>query len=452
MCLAIYAPKKTDKNSQFLFDGIRTAAITNDDGMGFAFKRASTKKVFISKGYTEVGQFIEAIKKKKLKDEDELIVHLRIGNKGHINTNMCHPFVASTDPDEVLSNDRYVDKPVFIHNGTLFKYSVTNSSYSDTYFFAKDFASNESLMWLLKNDINTFKKYLTDHISTSRFAFLFPHENTNGILLGDYTEDNGYFFSNDTYKNSRVRNVGGFSEAFDSDYDYCPSYYGGRSGNVAGLLTDKSTNNNFVENKIVDSSIDMPDDFPTTVYSDPITNVKFSYYMGLWIPAKHSQLQIRIDPTGMNYQHLVCTARDSDSMLSIIKHARYQIADWDFDEDLSYKYHQLTIFSSYGQYNHLTKVCPHNDLLTRFEIIPKPSFSDFYIAYKKLVANLAHDEKTLKIMTNIINNLNTSKEIQYENLGKFSKEVLELYQYNLLRHIYPGRKTFKEKYLEYCFN
>ena len=95
MCLAILAPKGVSKNKKILFDAIENAAFTNDDGMGYAFKRNSTKKVYISKGYTEVDKIIESIKSKNLKDEDELIVHLRFGNKGDVNAEMCHPFVCS---------------------------------------------------------------------------------------------------------------------------------------------------------------------------------------------------------------------------------------------------------------------------------------------------------------------------------------------------------------------
>src|SRR5690606_5606269 len=109
MCLAIVAGKNTDKNSDFLMDAIVAGSISNRDGMGFAFKRNSTKKVYISKGYKEVSALIDTIKSKKLGEQDELLIHARIGNKGAVNEKMCHPFVISNKEEEILLNDKYVD-------------------------------------------------------------------------------------------------------------------------------------------------------------------------------------------------------------------------------------------------------------------------------------------------------------------------------------------------------
>ena len=169
MCLIGLAPEGTDKYSEKFINAIIIASKTNTDGMGFSFKKNSTKKVYISKGYNTVEGMIRSLKSKRLKKEDELMIHLRIGNRGSKNTDMCHPFILSNIEEEILQNDKYVDKPTMMHNGTFHSYPSYNiNNFSDTYLFIKDFMFNKRIIDFVKEDLELFKKVFSEKLGTNK--------------------------------------------------------------------------------------------------------------------------------------------------------------------------------------------------------------------------------------------------------------------------------------------
>lgn len=218
MCLIIGCPKGTSKTSEFLINAIKKASVSNTDGIGYSFKRISNpKRVWVSKGFKDVDLFIKSLKAKRLRDNDELVIHLRIGNKGAKTSEMNHPFVLSDRPDEILSNNEYVTASTVCHNGTFHDYSINNSTMSDTYFFVKDFLSVKEIQMLLKRSKDLFASTFKNVLKTNRLAFIFNDE-TPLITLGEFITDEGYFFSNQSYKIERYSNVGG------------TEYYGNRTG------------------------------------------------------------------------------------------------------------------------------------------------------------------------------------------------------------------------------
>lgn len=219
MCLLIAVKKGVSKSSDFLMNAIKKGSITNTDGIGYAFKRNKANKIYISKGFSNVEEFIEILSKKNLKLEDELIVHLRIGNKGAKTKAMTHPFVLSNDDDTVLSNNKFVDYPIMAHNGTLFDFTEYNSPESDTYKFARDFMSVTEIQNLLKRDKHLFVDTFKFILKTNRLAFIFP-DSTSLITLGEFEEDQGYLFSNDSYKKN-VYNIGGVTHHYSCQCTDC---------------------------------------------------------------------------------------------------------------------------------------------------------------------------------------------------------------------------------------
>lgn len=207
MCLLIAVKKGVSKSSDLLTDAIKKASTTNRDGIGFGYKRHKSNKIYISKGFSDVDEVLEILTKKNLKLEDELIIHLRIGNKGAKTKAMTHPFVISDDDDVVLSNNKFVENPIMAHNGTLYDFGDYNGPTSDTYCFARDFMSVPEIQDLLKRDKDLFVATFKFTLKLNRMAFLFP-DNTPLITLGEFIEDEGYLFSNDSYKKA-VYNVGG---------------------------------------------------------------------------------------------------------------------------------------------------------------------------------------------------------------------------------------------------
>lgn len=209
MCLAMALKKGTKKYEDLIYNAIKNSSETNTDGIGYAFKRASTKKVYISKGYKNVDAVWEQLLTHKLKEDDELIIHLRNGNKGTTNVAMCHPFVCHTDKEEVMSNDQYVHNMVMIHNGTFQNYSDYNSYYSDTFNIATEFFSIPEIQTLMKRDLALFESSFRRVLGSNKLVFLFPDEATPLITIGKFIEKDGYLFSNESYKDKTVVDYGG---------------------------------------------------------------------------------------------------------------------------------------------------------------------------------------------------------------------------------------------------
>lgn len=230
MCLILAAKSGTQKYSDFFLNSIRIGSVKNTDGIGYAFKKAKQKKIWISKGFKDVEKFIKVLKQRHLKDEDELIVHLRIGNRGAKTDEMNHPFVVSENSDVIVHNNEYTTLPIMTHNGTFYRYSDHNSNFSDTFFFIRDFMSLPEMLTFLKRDSILFAKTLEPILTTNKLAFIFPDE-TPLTILGDFKSIDGYYFSNDSYKDTRIVNCGGVEtnwnrrhyEGEDDEYEVATS-------------------------------------------------------------------------------------------------------------------------------------------------------------------------------------------------------------------------------------
>lgn len=219
MCLIIVCGKSTDKYAKIVRRAIENSSVTNTDGMGFAFKRASTKRVYLSKGYKNVDAIWNELVRHKLKNNDELVIHLRNGNKGSTGVPMCHPFVCNLDVKEIMTaNDKYVHDMVAVHNGTFYGYSDHNSFHSDTFNICNELFSIPEIQQLIKRDVALFESSFKRVLLTNKLAFLFPDEAQSIITIGKYIEDQGYLFSNESYKNKKIINRGGY-QSYDS-YEY----------------------------------------------------------------------------------------------------------------------------------------------------------------------------------------------------------------------------------------
>lgn len=476
MCLAIVAPKNTDKNSDFLFKAIIKGSMTNRDGMGFAFKRNSTKKVYLSKGYKEVSALIDAIKSKKLGEQDELIVHARIGNKGAINEEMCHPFVASENVEEILLNDKYVDKPVFIHNGTFNKVSKVNSNYSDTYYFARDVIGKPAVMDFLIQDTKTFSEIMSDYLNNSRVAILFPNTDRDLITLGTFIGDSGYLFSNIGYRDTTHYNVGGQSSFDWGEYwerkdeeDRRARQYNGQSN----LPVIASTSTNSYDTLDLYPTFRLPDDVIFETFIDPINKYEYRKYMGLLVSNARTIQPVRVVPTPLNFNHLIYQSRElikedatNNTYYKIDLLGKYKMGEFDCD----YAFYKETIHYIYK--SNIADPIPilYNNLLSKFEIKPSIKYKEFYSQYLQLVSNVYPGKNTLKKISKLLKSntsidkhtfgrintdgsIATTKENSKKDRMYFDRDVLELYLFNLIEHLNKNSSDSEiyQEYLNYSF-
>lgn len=211
MCIISNLPKGTRKDTQQVYDFIRSGYNCNGQGSGYMFKRYGEKKITVRKGFFNCDELIESIKSEKLGIMDELSVHHRIGTGGAVNGPNSHPFVISTDPSEVPATNITTNKPCLVHNGifrNLDYFEMMNPQFSDTYAFARYVMTEPEHINLFIEDQNAFENKLRKVLGWSKITIMFPDRDM--ISYGEFIEDDGYFHSNGGYK-SKVYDRGGSS-------------------------------------------------------------------------------------------------------------------------------------------------------------------------------------------------------------------------------------------------
>lgn len=224
MCIAIGKPMGIDVPSEEILENCWN---NNDDGAGFAFNLSN--RVVIKKGFMKYKDFIEAFrfydKKYNFKNRG-LLIHFRIATHGARDASMTHPFPI-VDDIGALKKIEYNSNYAVIHNGII---SLTSdymlsqkTGLSDTALFIKDYLTKlaENRNWFY----NKSNFELIEKLIDSKMAILDKNGNI-GITSG-FTKDNGVYYSNNTYKENRVKcNYNNYYYYYDNyydDYDYYDS-------------------------------------------------------------------------------------------------------------------------------------------------------------------------------------------------------------------------------------
>lgn len=167
----------------------------NSDGAGFMY--AYDGKVYISKGYMDYDEFSIALQDvRKLVGEDlPFVLHFRIATHGGVSQGCTHPFPVANNLGELTKLEVVTDVG-FAHNGIMRTYSG-GDAYSDTMDYVMSYLY--PLTELAGRDVTSgnFMQLVDSSTEGCRFALL----NGDGFmsLFGDYTEDDGIFYSNTSY-------------------------------------------------------------------------------------------------------------------------------------------------------------------------------------------------------------------------------------------------------------
>ena len=216
MCIAIAKPIGVDIPS----DDILTNCFNNNpDGAGFAFNH--NNEVIIRKGYMKLKDFLDAFHKYDEKfgfKNRGVLIHTRITTHGGTNPQMCHPFPINSD-EGALKKIEYVSPYAIIHNGII---SLTSSEatkkkdMSDTAIFVQKYLTKiaKNKNWF-NNKANMELVY---ELIDSKMAVL----NGKGkiVMTNGFTEENGIFYSNSSYKENRYKRVYDWDWYDDYSYDY----------------------------------------------------------------------------------------------------------------------------------------------------------------------------------------------------------------------------------------
>lgn len=243
MCLISVLPKGTNKNSEEVYNFIKSGANCNSDGSGYMYKKSGNNKIIINKGFFNVDYLIESIKKLNLTEEDELVIHHRIGTLGEISAENTHPFVITKDNEESRKIDLITNKPCMVHNGIFWgirEFEKLNKDLSDTYAFSRYIMPD--MMDILENNKDLFDFLLSSTIGNDKLCFLRP--NADLLMIGNFIEKNGYYHSNSGYCR-QVFNKGGVeSENFMNAGTFSEGHSTNKNVPASLSLYSKNTNNN----------------------------------------------------------------------------------------------------------------------------------------------------------------------------------------------------------------
>ena len=189
MCIIAIKPK-----GMKMFDDytLTTMFINNPDGAGFMYHDG--KNVVIKKGFMTC----KSLKKELAKHDftnTNLVLHFRIGTSGLNDELNCHPY-----PINQKNKLNCKTALGMAHNGILRNYIPPKTApINDTQFFINSVLNNLSPNFLRNKDVVTLIKQL---IGMNKLAFL--DDKNRLTLIGDFIEDSGYIYSNDSYKMSTL--------------------------------------------------------------------------------------------------------------------------------------------------------------------------------------------------------------------------------------------------------
>lgn len=219
MCIIIAKRKNgripTEKELMYAFD-------YNNDGAGFMY--VDNNRVIIDKGYMKLGHFIaryrELLEKYNNFTNKSLVIHCRIGTSGRNTKGNTHPYPITNNSKE-LKKTFFKSDIGIAHNGIIRDYELTGNC-SDTQSFIMKY------LYPIYSHYRDFykNKYITsgiEEITNSKFVILDTKDNI--YKIGDFIEDKGLFFSNDSYLPPRYSyDYGLYYKYFPEDKLYNESY------------------------------------------------------------------------------------------------------------------------------------------------------------------------------------------------------------------------------------
>lgn len=250
MCIIVVKPHDKPMPSKAI---LKHCWDNNDDGAGYMFPDG--KNVIIKKGFMKFDNFYKSLIFDYAKSGrfTPFVLHFRISTQAGVNEECTHPFPLSREMADLRKTR--VKSPIAIaHNGvidlTKSGYSTT-VTYSDTMKFITDYAS-----LIIKNkdfykDEDTL--LLLDRLVGGRLAIMDYEGHIQ--MIGDFKEDDGIFYSNETYKKDRVRRTTTTTTTstgygvYSNYYRSGSTYHGSNCNRVAASATTKKDEDKKSEDK-----------------------------------------------------------------------------------------------------------------------------------------------------------------------------------------------------------
>ncbi|MBQ3037725.1 MAG: hypothetical protein IJD30_00955 [Clostridia bacterium] len=208
MCIIAIKKKNVLLPDENIFE---TMFKNNSDGAGFMYNLNG--RVIIQKGYMTYDDFKNALNRLKGSIDvyhTAIVFHFRIATHGSVCKGLCHPFPLS-DKISILEHEYSSCKLGIVHNGIISSVKP-RKGVSDTmeYIVSKlytrakqhpDFYKSKKIRKTILNEID------------SKMAFL--DGNGDVYTVGNFIEDNGILYSNESYKEITYN---------FKYFDYCTSF------------------------------------------------------------------------------------------------------------------------------------------------------------------------------------------------------------------------------------
>jgi len=190
MCIIVVKPKGQEVGKKVL----KRCFENNDDGAGFVYNSGGIN--IIRKGFFDFNTFYN-VYSHQVKKENPAIIHFRIATAGKVDAGNCHPFPLVDNISILRATYLKTHAICVAHNGMLNNIEVKNGKISDTIEFIVKVLSNEVIK---KNiyDNEAVKELVRGYIGNDKLAFINRHGEI--LLIGDFIEDKGVLYSNNSYK------------------------------------------------------------------------------------------------------------------------------------------------------------------------------------------------------------------------------------------------------------
>ena len=189
MCIAILNPNDVTLKKKVL----QTCWDNNKDGAGLLYLNKGV--LTTHKEMTDFDKFFSHyLKVRKEHADSQVVIHFRISTHGKIDLENCHPFVVNKEWG-------------FVHNGIISNVA-RHKDFSDTNMFNRHILQKLPHDWIHNDAIY---ELVTGYIGSSKLLFL--NTNNDAYIINEEAGvwDMGCWFSNTTYKQSRMLDVGGRS-------------------------------------------------------------------------------------------------------------------------------------------------------------------------------------------------------------------------------------------------
>ena len=190
MCIIVLKPKGVTLSSRL--DMLKTCWSRNSDGAGVMFP--SSGGVHIEKGFMEWEELELFLQQHDEPTKDLCVaLHFRIATHGTVSQSNCHPFPV-TRKDSRLSKISCNAEVGVMHNGIIDGMTSRTDKVSDSYVFVRDYLAP------FRKDVmsEAVTKLVMGLCGGNKFVFM---SNNVARMIGDaFTEDDGWFFSNTSFK------------------------------------------------------------------------------------------------------------------------------------------------------------------------------------------------------------------------------------------------------------